>query len=585
MNDGSVDTRLVPLRGMILAAGYGTRLAPVTDHVPKPLLPVGGRPLLDHVIAGCDTAGVQDIGVNTHHLADMVAEYFGQRPDAGRFTLFPEKEILGTGGALHGAREFLGGAENFLLHNGDVLSDADLSALVADHQQSGALATLLLVDWPAVNSVTLAADGRIASIAGRPSSDLTTEDRPLTYTGIGVFSRRLLDDIGPGFSSLIDPLVRALETDPGSVRGFSPGDFGWSDLGTLARYLAAQDFRWQGPLTGDAPSAFGGLQLDRITGHGSDRKFWRMAAGKWSAVAMVSPPEDEEFDRFTEIAGFLSEKKLGSAALLSVSQADHAVLMEDLGTGSLLSLAADEGPGSKQVQDAYRQAVDHLLAVQSATEPARRQCPAAVDRCLDYDSLRWETDYFRERFLAGHLGLDPAPLEALDEEFHRLATAVAAQPLVLIHRDFQSQNIHLHDGRIRLVDFQGMRLGPLTYDLMSLLLDPYVILPAGLRAEMQDRFATAVISSGSASSLNAVDIQAMALASGLQRIMQALGAFGFLGHVKGKKTFLDHIPAGLATLRRLLIELEEITGGDMGTAGRWLPGSMPLLEQLLDSVD
>ncbi len=77
MNDGSADTRLVPLRGMILAAGYGTRLAPVTDHVPKPLLPVGGRPLLDHVIAGCDTAGVQDIGVNTHHLADMVAEYFG----------------------------------------------------------------------------------------------------------------------------------------------------------------------------------------------------------------------------------------------------------------------------------------------------------------------------------------------------------------------------------------------------------------------------------------------------------------------------------------------------------------------------
>ncbi|MCK9997230.1 MAG: phosphotransferase [Candidatus Krumholzibacteria bacterium] len=558
------------LRGMILGAGYGTRLAPVTDHVPKPLLNVAGRPLLGHVIDSLDRAGVVDIGINTHHLSGMMADYIESRMDRDRFTLFPEKEILGTGGALDGAREFLGGASNFLLHNGDVLCEVDLEPLVAEHSGTGALATLLLVDWPAVNSVTLGDDGRIASIGGRPSVTSASTARNLTYTGIGIFSSDLLKDIGPGFSSLIDPLVRALELDPASVRGYAPDRIDWSDLGTLARYLAAQE----GRSVDESESS--GMELDRITGHGSDRRFWRMAVGDWSAVAMISPPQDQEFERFTEIAGFLESRNLGGPALLSVAKADHAVLMEDLGPDSLLSLVQCEGSGSDSVSDAYQRTVDHLLDLQSATEEARTQCPSAVDRCLDYDSLRWETGYFRDRFLVGHLGLNLADLGELDDEFHALAEAVAAQPQVLIHRDFQSQNIHLQGDRIRLVDFQGMRLGPLTYDLMSLLLDPYVALEAGLRAELLDRFAAA-----SAGTFSTEDIRAMSLAAGLQRIMQALGAYGFLGHVKGKRSYLEHIPAGLATLREILGEPEWKTE----VANRWLPGSMPVLERFLDSME
>ena len=87
MNDRGRD-----LHGMILAAGYGTRLAPVTDHLPKPLLPVAGRPLLDHVIENLDRAGIEKIGINTHHLGEMVTEYIAGRPDGDRFNLFPEPE-------------------------------------------------------------------------------------------------------------------------------------------------------------------------------------------------------------------------------------------------------------------------------------------------------------------------------------------------------------------------------------------------------------------------------------------------------------------------------------------------------------
>lgn len=561
MNDASV-------RGMILAAGYGTRLAPVTDHVPKPLLPVGGRTLLDRIIDAFDHIGVQEIGINTHHLGGLVTDHIAGRKDRDRFTLFAENEILGTGGALHGAREFLGAGDHFLLHNGDVLCDADLAALVADHLSSGALATLLLVDWPAVNSVTVDPEGRVRSIAGRPEVDAASGTRSLTYAGIGVFSRKLLGDIGPGFSSLIDPLVRALEMDPEVVRGHAPTGVNWSDLGTLKRYLAAQP---------DSPA--GGqvfdLNLTRITGHGSDRQFWRLAAGDWSAVAMVSPPKDEEFGRFLSVADFLGKLDLGSPEILSVSKSEYTVLMEDLGPGSLYFLVQGLGFGSEKIRAAYRRSVDRLVSLQAATVRAMTECPAAVDRRLDYDALRWETGYFRDRFLVGHLGLDPASLGPLDDEFHALAVAVAAQPQVLIHRDFQSQNILVADGRIRLVDFQGMRLGPLGYDLASLVFDPYVAMPTKFREELVERFFT-----GMESDQSLGDIRAMVLAAGLQRIMQALGAYGFLGHVKGKPSFLDHIPAGVVGLREILGVVGNVARGE--TEGRWLPGCMSLVERLLE---
>lgn len=563
------------LRGMILAAGYGTRLAPVTDHVPKPLLPVRGLSLLEHIIGAYDRTGVREIGINTHHLGPMIQAHVENLPDLNRFTLFPETEILGTGGALHGARNFLAGAENFLLHNGDVLCDVNLAGLVAEHQRSGQLATLLLVDWPMVNSVALSSEGRIVSIAGMPAGNAVTDSRQMTYTGIGVFSSRLLADIGPGFSSLIDPLVRALVADPESVRGYAPGGFQWSDLGTLTRYLEALPT----DETGNR-----GMSLERITGHGSDRRFWRMAAGDWSAVAMISPPEDQEFERFTEIAGFLASRNLGGPALLSVAPADHAVLMEDLGCDSLYSLVQGEGAESHSVRDAYRRTVDHLLDLHSATNAARSQCPLAVDRCLDYDSLRWETDYFRDNFLVGHLGLNPTDLEDLDPEFRALAEAVAAQPQVLIHRDFQSQNIHLKDRQVRLVDFQGMRLGPLTYDLMSLLLDPYVTLPPEFRNELLDRFSRAALSLHLEGGFRAADFRAMAYGAGLQRIMQALGAYGFLGNLKGKKSFLTHIPAGMAELRSILRDLNDPDSLAEIAAEPWLPEPMPLLEDILASA-
>jgi len=568
-------------QGMILAAGYGTRLAPVTDHVPKPLLPVGGIPLLDRIVSAFDVAGIDAIAVNTHHLGEQVAAHLAGRPDADRFTVFAESEILGTGGALDGAREFLDRSPWFLLHNGDVSTEVDLAGLVAAHRTGGALATLLLVDWPEVNSVLLGPTGEIVSLAGRPSvlGEPAAGTRALTYTGIGVFSSALLEDIGPGFSSLIDPLVRALERDPQSVRGHAPAAISWSDLGTLPRYLAAQE-----PGPEPARRRQGPASLTHITGHGSDRRFWRIAAGNWSAVAMTSPADDQEFERFVAIGEFLSGQGLGAPGILSRDLAARTVLMEDLGVDTLYARSIAGPVSGAATLEAYDAVVDHLLALQDATSAARTQCPEAVDRVLGEDVLRWETDYFRENFLIRHCGLALVDGPALADEFHALARAVARQPLVLLHRDFQSQNIHFQGRRVRLVDFQGLRLGPLGYDIMSLIMDPYVDLGPAVQEMLLQRFADRC---AERHGLLAEEVRAMALTAGLQRLMQALGAFGFLGHVKAKDEFLAHIPLGVIHLRRVLEQVDRLaTELPAAASGRpWLPSAMPQLAKSLTAAE
>ncbi len=581
------------IRGLILAAGFGTRLKPITGQIPKPLLPVGGATLLDHAVAAFDRGGIQEIAVNNHHLGELVTRHLQKRPDFSRFTHFPETEILGTGGALHGAREFLAAADYFLVFNGDVLCDVDLESLIRVHLESGRLATLLLIDRPEINSVLMAEDHSLVHIRGAssaPAPELGSGCRALTYAGIGIFSRHLLEDIGPGFSSLITPLVKNMEMVAGSVAGSIAGNIGgfvpdgvfWDDLGTLPRFLQVnqkvndcpEDFVWLEESQRGLPLP---LRLQQITGHGSDRHFWRLSTEDWSAVAMQCPDtassgnQEDDFVRHLAIGDFLFACGLGTAETYSVDQKAKTLLMEDLGQASLLFLAGNPGTPAERLADRYRQVVDHLLQLQSFTTQAQEECPLAVDRCLDLATLRWETDYFREYFLQGYLGLDPKETQELDPDFSDLAQAVAKQPLVLLHRDFQSQNIHFKAGQVRPVDFQGLRMGPWGYDIMSLVMDPYVALPETLRDELLKRFVAG-------SDLDPVAAEAMLTAAGLQRLMQALGAFGFLGQVKGKTGFLNHIPRGLENLRFLLAKVNR----NQGPGSPYLPGPLTRLAGFLD---
>jgi mannose-1-phosphate guanylyltransferase len=237
---------MAELAGMVLCAGLGTRLRPLTEQVPKPAVPVCGVPLVEWTLALLANAGVRRAVVNVHHLPERMAEL--ARAAAARvgveLAVSAEPVIAGTGGALREARAFLAGADELLLVNGDVLFDVDLSAARAAHRASGALATMVLLPMPAgatYAAVEVDAGGAVRRIAGRFGPG-APDGAPLAgwhFSGVHVLSRALLEHVpAEPFECDINRQVYPALMARGAVRGFVASGY-WNDLGTPERYLAA----------------------------------------------------------------------------------------------------------------------------------------------------------------------------------------------------------------------------------------------------------------------------------------------------------------------------------------------------------
>jgi NDP-sugar pyrophosphorylase family protein len=140
------------------AAGIGERLQPITFHIPKPLLPVLGKPVLQHVLEKISTLPVNKIAVNIHHKKELIEGWIKHRAFNEKITLFPEEKILGTGGALKNAEGFLNEG-TFLVHNSDILSDIGLEKLLEHHLKSDNLATLAVHDYQRFNNVVVDENG------------------------------------------------------------------------------------------------------------------------------------------------------------------------------------------------------------------------------------------------------------------------------------------------------------------------------------------------------------------------------------------------------------------------------------------
>jgi len=229
--------------GMVLCAGLGTRLRPLTDRVPKPAVPVCGVPLVRWALALLAGAGARRAVVNVHHLPEAMADAAGAAARAVGLDLAVSREpvIAGTGGALREARASLSGAEAILLVNGDVLFDADLGAALAAHRASGALATMLLLPMPAgarYASVEVDGAGAVRRIAGAfgPGGDGLA---PWHFSGVHVLSPALLDHVPAApFECDVNRHVYPPLMARGAVRGLVAGGY-WNDLGAPARYLEA----------------------------------------------------------------------------------------------------------------------------------------------------------------------------------------------------------------------------------------------------------------------------------------------------------------------------------------------------------
>lgn len=229
------------MKAMILAAGLGTRLRPITNAVPKPLLPLAGRPLIEWNLLLLQRHGVRDVIINTHHLGEQIEQALGDGSRLGMALRFSrEPVILGTGGGIKQAASFFG-SEPFFVLNGDTLVDLDLDAVRTMHEAGRAVATMVLREDPDVERwgpVEVGPDLRILRINGRGRGEGAAASR-LMFAGIHVMDERLLRQVPVGKeSSVIDAYVQALEGGA-KILGYRMTGY-WSDIGTMTAYEQAQ---------------------------------------------------------------------------------------------------------------------------------------------------------------------------------------------------------------------------------------------------------------------------------------------------------------------------------------------------------
>ena len=227
------------MKAMLLSAGLGLRMRPLTFRVPKPAIPVLGRPMAVQILNRMKDHGVGEVVINLHHLPEEVTRVVGEGEPAGlpEVKYSREKAILGTGGGLGKAAEMLRGEGPILVHNCDFLSDIDFRAVVRDHRASGRLATMVLAPpRPGYPVVDIDRDGAVLSIAGLPTAPTDEVAGSYLFTGCHVIDESLLDRIPPGRPScvvahLYRPLIEEGRLGSHLHTGF------WWEFGTPPRYL------------------------------------------------------------------------------------------------------------------------------------------------------------------------------------------------------------------------------------------------------------------------------------------------------------------------------------------------------------
>ena len=223
------------MKAMILAAGLGTRLRPLTNDRPKALVEIGGRTLLELTLQRLRAFGVGEVIVNIHHFADLVRAYLAARKNFGmRIEISREDVLLDTGGGLKKAAWFFlegGRHEPFILHNVDVISNIDLERMVRFHREQGALATLAVQARPTSRPLLFDENGWFRGRAGQGSSPDEPGMRALAFSGIHVISPQTLDKLTEeGVFSIINSYVR-LAAQGEKIAGFRADEYYWRDLG------------------------------------------------------------------------------------------------------------------------------------------------------------------------------------------------------------------------------------------------------------------------------------------------------------------------------------------------------------------
>jgi len=527
-----------PATAFILGAGLGTRLRPLTENTPKPLLPLAGRPMVARAMDSLVAAGVRHLIVNTHHCPEAWPAAFPSGEHAGaRLTWVHEPRLLDTGGGLANIAGLLqGGDANLFIWNGDILSGCDLGELAREHVGSGAEATLLVRKAGPNRNVRVAADGAVTDLRGR----LGSADTEYQYTGICIVTRAFAQGVPAAAESLVEHFLRRIAAAPGSIRAVLDRSAEWDDIGTPEAYAAARArLEPRSPTTPEAAARRLGCELiagGEVARGGSARRFLRARCGEGRAMLCIDDRSKAENRLYSPLARALGGAGIRVPRVLGEAPDDGALLLEDLGERDLLSAARE--PSFPWTE--YASAIEQAALLHREGQAAAQAAGISLSEPFSPALYRWERDYFAEHVLTG-TRLD----RGVAEEMASLGAELMRQPMVAVHRDFQSQNILLRDKEAWLIDFQGMRLGCAAYDFASLAFDPYVT-RADMqlwRVEIEDHAREVSEWKGTRDAFGH-----LLHVAATQRLLQACGAYGNLGRRQGRADFLAHLPSGLINL-------------------------------------
>ena len=560
------------MKALILAAGFGTRLLPYTEYLPKPLFSLANRPLLDIHIRNLEKAGCTGILINTHHLHKKIEEFIAGQSYSIPVLTRHEPQILGTGGAIKNAADFLDNCP-FMVINSDIYTDIDFLKVYEYHLTHPHPATLVLYDDPQFNTVCTDKNDFITGL----SPSLNTFHLTLnTFTGIQVLDPEILDFIPSGvFSSSIDAFEKLIEQG-GKIKAHI-ADGKWSDLGNIERYRQAAI---------DAISAQAlpqPIETIPLKGDGSDRKWYRLKSEEHSLIladhGIRTSDAVCEVDSFVRIGQHLHSKGIPVPEIHLSDLFSGLVIVEDLGDIHLQDYLKSAQDPLSVYQAVIDLMIDMSVIGKQGFDSSWAYQSAVYDRQM---ILERECRYFTDAFLQGYMNKQVC-YEELEDEFCFLADRIVQFGINgFMHRDFQSRNIMVIPnpspdpspdpspkrrgeiplappslsgkgagglGQICFIDFQAGRIGPIQYDLASLLIDPYTNLPETLQEKLT-RYCFERLS-------DIMQVDETRFQTGyeycrISRNLQMLGAFGFLSRVKGKTFFEQFIPIALNGLKKRL---------------------------------
>lgn len=583
-----------PTQAFILAAGFGTRLLPLTRVVPKPLLPLGGVSMLERALAMVRSWGVREVVVNVHHGADAIVRHLVSRtPDGLKIAISFEPEILGTGGALTKAAWFFREGAPFWMVNADVAADVDGKKIARAFKPGKTIAAAWLMASRGPRTVECS-NGVITNFQSkRPRTEGTC-----TFCGVHLVDPAVLRYLpDTGFASIIEAYEKAM-ADGWTVAGVPIDNAFWADIGTPSQYVEAEvgtdvhAFSLASPSVRSEDVAiinnviygphvprktYSGIMAMRaldaldenelsaarrwpafrddaiacpLSPRGSSRTFMRLYSGRGTAMLVRHKPEREENNLYVAHTRFLRSLKLPVPRVIAEDAVNHIALFSDVGINSVQDQT--EGWRKRNLERLYRSVLEKMICFHEEGARLARRRKLALMPGFDAKLYEWEHDLFARLFLRERCGIDPAREAVVRNELKTLSRSLATLPPVLLHRDFQSSNILLHRGTWSLIDYQGMRMGPAVYDLASLLCDPYITISPACRERLLQHYADRA-QPGS----RCMDMFGPAA---VQRLGQALGAYARLSALPGTEHFAQYIPSALNNMADALRRVDGLPG-------------------------